>query len=160
MLQPCNICQDEHPHAILDAKRVHTTKHIQNTTARDRMSILRHRSVDWHAQDGCCLAAVIQQQPRLKSEEIFVCLQTLHSLQPTLQAILEQQQLAVHVKGLEYMNDDPSAMHVAYVDVQDPQEQPDSVQKLQQICAAVVDAFSDAGLLLSRDERCPTLPLP
>ena len=70
-----------------------------------------------------------------------------------LQAILEQQRLSIQVKGLEYMNDDPSAMHVAYVGVQDPAGQSGLVQKLQQICAAVVEAFSDAGLLLSRDER-------
>lgn len=51
------------------------------------------------------------------------------------------------------MNDDPSAMHVAYVGVQDPAQQQGCVQKLQHLCTAVVDAFSDAGLLLSRDER-------
>ena len=55
------------------------------------------------------------------------------------------------------MNDDPSAMHVAYLGVQDPADQVGSVQKLQQLCTtAVVDAYADAGLLLSRDERCCT----
>lgn len=80
-------------------------------------------------------------------------LQTLRSLQPVLRNILEQQPMQIQVKGLEYMNDDPSAMHVAYVRVQDPAQQQGCVQKLQQLCTAVVDAFSDAGLLLSRDER-------
>ena len=80
-------------------------------------------------------------------------LQTLRTLQPVLKNILQQQTLNIHVKGLEYMNDDPSAMHVAYVGVQDPAQQQGCVQKLQQLCTAVVDAFSDAGLLLSRDER-------
>ena len=80
-------------------------------------------------------------------------LQTLRSLQPVLKNILEQQPMQICIKGLEYMNDDPSAMHVAYVGVQDPAQQQGCVQKLQQLCTAVVDAFSDAGLLLSRDER-------
>lgn len=84
----------------------------------------------------------------------MIMLQTLHSLQPVFESILQQRSLKIHVKGLEYMNDDPSAMHVAYVRVQDPAEQPGRVKKLQQLCTAVVDAFSNAGLLLSRDDRC------
>lgn len=67
--------------------------------------------------------------------------------------MLQQQPLQIQVKGLEYMNDDPSGMHVAYVGVHDPAQQQGSVQKLQQLCTAIVDAFADAGLLLSRDER-------
>lgn len=84
-------------------------------------------------------------------------LQTLHSLLPVVQDIMQHQPLQVHLKGLEYMNDDPSAMHVAYMGVQDPEDQAGSVQKLQQLCRAVVGAYADAGLLLSRDERCCTL---
>ena len=80
-------------------------------------------------------------------------MQTLRNLQPVLKNILQQQPLQIHVKGLEYMNDDPSAMHVAYVGVRDPVQQQGCVQKLQQLCTAIVDAFADAGLLLSRDER-------
>lgn len=87
------------------------------------------------------------------SQTHVALLQTLRSLQLELQNILQQQPLKIHVKGLEYMNDDPSAMHVAYVGVQDPAQQHGCVQKLQQLCTAVVDAFSDAGLLLNRDER-------
>ena len=67
---------------------------------------------------------------------------------------MQHQPIQVHLKGLEYMNDDPSAMHVAYLGVQDPADQAGSVGKLQQLCTAVVDAYADAGLLLSRDERC------
>lgn len=80
-------------------------------------------------------------------------MQTLRGLQPTLRNILRQQALQIQVRGLQYMNDDPSAMHVAYVGVQDPAHQQGCVQKLQQFCTAIVDAFADAGLLLSRDER-------
>ncbi|KAL3154632.1 A-kinase anchor protein 7 isoforms alpha and beta [Trebouxia sp. C0010 RCD-2024] len=79
--------------------------------------------------------------------------QTLQSLQPIARNMLQQQPLQIQVKGLEYMNDDPSGMHVAYVGVHDPAQQQGSVQKLQQLCTAIVDAFADAGLLLSRDER-------
>ena len=70
---------------------------------------------------------------------------------------MQHQPIQVHLKGLEYMNNDPSAMHVAYLGVQDPADQAGSVGKLQQLCTAVVDAYADAGLLLSRDERCCTL---
>ena len=97
---------------------------------------------------------VLRLLHRLRAAHTNVMLQTLHSLQPVFESILQQQPLKVHVKGLEYMNDDPSAMHVAYVGVQDPAGQPGSVEKLQQLCTAVVDAFSNAGLLLSRDDRC------
>ncbi|DBA67498.1 TPA: hypothetical protein ACH3X2_001778 [Trebouxia sp. C0005] len=65
---------------------------------------------------------------------------------------MQHQPIQVHLKGVEYMNDDPRAMHVAYLGVQDPADQAGSVQKLQQLCTAVVDAYADAGLLLSRDE--------
>lgn len=89
-----------------------------------------------------------------KTTGSFVALlQTLRGLQPVLRNILQQKPLEIHVKGLEYMNDDPSAMHVAYVGVQDPAQQQGCVQKLQQLCTTILDAFADAGLLLSRDER-------
>ncbi len=84
-------------------------------------------------------------------------LQTLHSLLPVVQDIMQHQPIQVRLKGLEYMNDHPSAMHVAYLGVQDPVDQAGSVQKLQQLCTAMVDAHADAGLLLSRDERCCSL---
>ena len=106
-----------------------------------------------------------------------VLLQTLHSAQPAIEKLLQGKPLEIHLRGLEYMNDDPSAMHVAYVGVHDPPErggQGDlngaegaqdgedkkggldlqaSRDKLQTLCGIVVDEFSDAGLLLSRDER-------
>ena len=72
------------------------------------------------------------------------------SAQPVVQDIMQHQPIQVRLKGLEYMNDHPSAMHVAYLGVQDPVDQAGSVQKLQQLCTA----HADAGLLLSRDERC------
>lgn len=113
------------------------------------MVLSLHVQMALSVTDGVLLVCYLSELHKLQS----VLLQTLRSLQPVLRTILQQQPLQVHVKGLEYMNDDPSAMHVAYVGVQDPAQEQGCVQKLQQLCTAVVDAFSDAGLLLSRDER-------
>lgn len=118
------------------------------------------------------------QAAAMTNDQCCVLLQTLHSVQPTLEKLLQGKPLEVHLQGLEYMNDDPSAMHVAYVGVRDPSEavggqgSPQGAEgaqdgdnekgafnlqgsrdKLQTLCGIFVDAFSDAGLLLSRDER-------
>ena len=101
----------------------------------------------------CAQYTLLQNLIGLLCKTNAALLQTMRSLQPVLRNILQQQPLKVHIQGLKYMNDDPSAMHVAYVGVQDPAQQQGCVQKLQQLCTAVVDAFSDSGLLLSRDDR-------
>ena len=51
------------------------------------------------------------------------------------------------------MNDDPGSMHVMYLGVRDPPHETTALQRVRQVCAAVVAAFSEAGLLLPQDER-------
>ncbi|KAG2486288.1 hypothetical protein HYH03_014993 [Edaphochlamys debaryana] len=89
--------------------------------------------------------------------------QVLDSLQPRVAALLEGRPLKVHLQGLEYMNDDPSAMHVLYLKVHD-QTDPEAeggsggpleglCGPLEGLCDAVVEAFGGAGLLLPQDDR-------
>ncbi|GAB4816249.1 hypothetical protein N2152v2_003295 [Parachlorella kessleri] len=79
--------------------------------------------------------------------------QVLHSLAPAVQGILRGEPLTVQLKGLEYMNDDPSQMHVMYLGVRGPPGQEGALQRLRQLCSAVVAAFGREGLLLPQDER-------
>lgn len=50
-----------------------------------------------------------------------------------------------------------SQMHVMYLGVRDPPGSSGALQRLRQLCAAVVQAFGEAGLLLPQDERCAGL---
>ena len=45
-------------------------------------------------------------------------------------------------------------MHVMYLGVRDPPQGAGALQRLRQLCTAVVGAFGEAGLLLPQDERC------
>ncbi|PRW60326.1 activating signal cointegrator 1 complex subunit 1 [Chlorella sorokiniana] len=83
--------------------------------------------------------------------------QTLAGLQPRVQQLLGGAPLRVRLQVLEYMNDDPSQMHVMYLGVKDAPDSPGSLQRVQQLCAAVVEAFSAAGLLLPQDDRAVKL---
>ncbi len=44
-------------------------------------------------------------------------------------------------------------MHGVYLGVRDPPDAPGALHRLRQLCSMVVAAFSEAGLLLSQDER-------
>lgn len=61
--------------------------------------------------------------------------------------------IRVAVKGLEYMNDDPSEVDVLYVQVNELGVEAESGGKLARVCKAVVDIYGAAGLLLERDDR-------
>ncbi|KAG2430371.1 hypothetical protein HYH02_013733 [Chlamydomonas schloesseri] len=75
--------------------------------------------------------------------------QALDRLRGRVGALLAGEPLKVHLQGLEYMNDDPSAMHVLYLKVADMG--PGS--RLEALCDAVVEEFGRAGLLLPQDDR-------
>eukprot|EP00887_Chlorella_sp_A99_P003180 scaffold9.g3180.t1 len=89
---------------------------------------------------------------KLYSDEARALAQaTLRGLQPAVAALLAEGPLRVHLKGLEYMNDDPGAMHVLYLGVKDGA--PGALDRLRRLCALAVTAFSEAGLLQPQDER-------
>ncbi|GLC38173.1 hypothetical protein PLESTB_001091700 [Pleodorina starrii] len=75
--------------------------------------------------------------------------QLLARLRGPVAALLGEAPLKVHLQGLEYMNDDPAAMHVLYLKVQDM----GPGNRLEALCDLVVDDFAKAGLLLPQDER-------
>ncbi|PNW87945.1 hypothetical protein CHLRE_01g008000v5 [Chlamydomonas reinhardtii] len=75
--------------------------------------------------------------------------QALDRLRPRVGALLAGQPLKVHLQGLEYMNDDPSAMHVLYLKVADM----GPGGRLEALCDMVVEEFGRAGLLLPQDDR-------
>ncbi|GIL81114.1 hypothetical protein Vretimale_12758 [Volvox reticuliferus] len=68
----------------------------------------------------------------------------LTRLQGPVAALLGAAPIKVHLQGLEYMNDDPAAMHVLYLKVQDM----GPGNRLEALCDLVVDEFARAGLLL------------
>ena len=82
--------------------------------------------------------------------------QVLQELQPGVRDLLQQRQLQVRLQGLQYMNDEPGAMHVVYLGVKNAPAgsgEHASLLELQQICKEVVQAFDAEGLLLTKDSR-------
>ncbi|GLI60817.1 hypothetical protein VaNZ11_002923 [Volvox africanus] len=73
----------------------------------------------------------------------------LARLQAPVATLLGAAPIKVHLQGLEYMNDDPGAMHVLYLRVQDM----GPGNRLEALCDLVVEEFARAGLLLPKDER-------
>ena len=93
--------------------------------------------------------------------------QVLQKVQQEVQALRGERPLRVRVRGLHLMKGDPAAAHVLYAGIQDGPPETDSegdadpdpgagvsVQKLQQMCAAVTSAFAEAGLVLRHGIRC------
>jgi len=61
--------------------------------------------------------------------------------------------LDVHIKGLEYMNDDPSQADVIYAKVCQAQTSPNSLDLLQQIADRLMNKFVEAGLAKKQYDR-------
>lgn len=78
--------------------------------------------------------------------------QVVQRLQPRVNGILEGRPLRVSLRGLQYMNDDPSEMHVMYLGVQNAGDGT-GLGVLEAICAEAVQAFDAEGLLLPKDNR-------
>ncbi|KXZ46404.1 hypothetical protein GPECTOR_44g79 [Gonium pectorale] len=77
--------------------------------------------------------------------------QALDRLRGPVAELMRAGPLKVHLSGLEYMNDDPAAMHVLYLKVHDVG--PGS--RLEALCDLVVEEFGRAGLLLPQmDTEC------
>lgn len=64
-----------------------------------------------------------------------------------IQEILESKPLDIHIKGLEYMNDDPSQVDVLYAKVED------SSNRIQQIADNLMFRFVDSGLSKKQFDR-------
>ncbi|XP_052272061.1 activating signal cointegrator 1 complex subunit 1-like isoform X6 [Dreissena polymorpha] len=84
----------------------------------------------------------------LNEEEVQRATDMLQStLEEVLRPILKDGPLHIQLKGLEYMNDDPSEVDVLYVKVLD------NTDRLQSIADRLVDRFSTSGLMQRDYER-------
>lgn len=85
----------------------------------------------------------------LNQQEVTRANELLHQCQDTIRAITGAEALPVEVRGVEYMNDDPSMVDVLYakVSVQDGSD------RLQQISDRLVECFVSAGLMERERDR-------
>ncbi|XP_050980609.1 activating signal cointegrator 1 complex subunit 1 isoform X3 [Labeo rohita] len=85
----------------------------------------------------------------LNEQEVTRANELLQQCQDVIRDITEAKPLPVEVRGIEYMNDDPSMVDVLYakVAVQDKSD------KLQQIADKLVECFAAAGLMERERER-------
>ncbi|KAI5623409.1 activating signal cointegrator 1 complex subunit 1 [Silurus asotus] len=85
----------------------------------------------------------------LNEQEVMQASELLTQCQGFIRDITEGKPLALQVKGIEYMNDDPSMVDVLYakVCVQDGSD------KLQQIADRLVESFVAAGLMVKEWDR-------
>jgi activating signal cointegrator complex subunit 1 len=67
--------------------------------------------------------------------------------------LVNSKSLDVHIKGLEYMNDDPSQADVIYAKVCQAQASPNSLDLLQQIADQLMNKFVEAGLSKKQYDR-------
>lgn len=66
-----------------------------------------------------------------------------------IEPILKSAPLNIHLRGLEYMNDDPSNVDVLYAKI----EPGESLDKLQMIVDRMVDKFTSAGVMSQEYDR-------
>ena len=67
-----------------------------------------------------------------------------------IKPLLNGKNLSVQLKGLEYMNDDPSSVDVLYIKVKTIDEKLDLIQMISD---HVVDSFDKSGLMKKQFER-------
>jgi len=69
--------------------------------------------------------------------------------------VLEGRPLQLQLRGLEHMTDDPTDMHVLYLEVQGIGENHQQQQHLQELSDLVVRSFKEADLLVQVIEPVP-----
>lgn len=93
---------------------------------------------------------------RVVSLSLFF-LQVLEKLQTAIAEVLQGRALKVKLQGLNFMNEDPSSIHVLYFNVKDVDEKDSSqlagLKELQQIADIAVGALREEDLLLPTDDR-------
>nr|XP_022345639.1 activating signal cointegrator 1 complex subunit 1-like [Crassostrea virginica]XP_022345640.1 activating signal cointegrator 1 complex subunit 1-like [Crassostrea virginica] len=86
----------------------------------------------------------------LNQREIQQAMDTLEECKTSLiEPILRGEDLRVRLQGLEYMNDDPSAVDVLYAKIQPG----DQAERLQILADRLVDRFSTTGLMQQEYSR-------
>lgn len=77
-------------------------------------------------------------------------MQVLEKLRGPISSLLGSSGLQLALKGLQYMNDDPSSISVLFMGV----EEVGGTAILQALAKIVLGAYNAEGLLLGRDNRC------
>uniref|UniRef100_A0A9J7YEQ3 Activating signal cointegrator 1 complex subunit 1 n=1 Tax=Cyprinus carpio carpio TaxID=630221 RepID=A0A9J7YEQ3_CYPCA len=85
----------------------------------------------------------------LNEQEVTRASKLLQQCQDVIRDITEAKPLPVEVRGIEYMNDDPSMVDVLYAKVRVQ----DGSDKLQQIADRLVECFAAAGLMERERDR-------
>ncbi|KEP66869.1 UNVERIFIED_CONTAM: hypothetical protein HHA_271250 [Hammondia hammondi] len=84
--------------------------------------------------------------PTRDSEER--CQQLLESIGPQIYDAVDTRSMRLHLKGLEIMNDDPSATHVVYTTQYSGNDaDQETLNRLNRLCEAIIVAFQDAGIV-------------
>ncbi|KAM9462042.1 activating signal cointegrator 1 complex subunit 1 [Clarias gariepinus] len=127
---------------------------VQEGFKRFREEVLDHCSQDMGVdvsifQKQAKLHLTIGTLALLNEQEVMRASELLTHCQGFIRDITEGKPLALEVKGIEYMNDDPSMVDVLYakVCVQDGSD------KLQQIADRLVECFVAEGLMVKEWDR-------
>eukprot|EP01023_Acetabularia_acetabulum_P067316 TRINITY_DN9255_c0_g1_i1.p1 TRINITY_DN9255_c0_g1~~TRINITY_DN9255_c0_g1_i1.p1 ORF type:complete len:401 (+),score=67.35 TRINITY_DN9255_c0_g1_i1:85-1203(+) len=96
-----------------------------------------------HLHLTVCMLKLYSDKRRQQAKEV------LDGLKPEIKQIIGKKPLKIQLAQLEYMNDDPSSMHVLYMQVKET----DGNDRLQRVCNLVVDALYKEGIALMQDAK-------
>lgn len=127
---------------------------VQEGFLRFREEVLEHCGQDAGVdvsifQNPAKLHLTIGTLALLNEQEVTRANELLQQCQNVIRDITEAKPLPVEVRGIEYMNDDPSMVDVLYAKV----AVQDGSDKLQQIADRLVECFVSAGLMERERDR-------
>ncbi|KAK7135143.1 hypothetical protein R3I93_018294 [Phoxinus phoxinus] len=127
---------------------------VQEGFLRFREQVLEHCGQDAGVevsifQNPAKLHLTIGTLALLNQQEVTRADELLQQCQRVIRDITEAKPLPVEVRGIEYMNDDPSLVDVLYATV----ALADGSDKLQQIADRLVECFVSAGLMERERDR-------
>ncbi|XP_035389661.1 activating signal cointegrator 1 complex subunit 1 [Electrophorus electricus] len=122
--------------------------HIQEGFQRFKDGVLEHCSQDMGVdgsvfQNPAKLHLTIGTMALLNEQEVMRACELLQKFQSFIRDITKGKPLPLEVRGIEYMNDDPSMVDVLYAKV----SVQDGSNKLQVIADRLVECFVAAGLM-------------
>ncbi|XP_062859741.1 activating signal cointegrator 1 complex subunit 1 [Trichomycterus rosablanca] len=127
---------------------------VQEGFQRFKEKVIQHCSQDMGVdesifQNPAKLHLTIETLALLNEQEVMQASELLQQCQSFIRDITEGKPLALKVKGIEYMNDDPSMVDILYAKV----NVLDGSDKLQQIADMLVESFVASGLMVREWER-------
>ncbi|XP_036428351.1 activating signal cointegrator 1 complex subunit 1 [Colossoma macropomum] len=127
---------------------------VQEGFQRFKEEVLEHCSQDLGVdesifQNPAKLHLTIGTIALLNEQEVMRACELLQQCQGFIRDVTEGKPLALEVRGIEYMNDDPSMVDVLYAKVITQ----DASDRLQQIADRLVESFVAAGLMVKEWDR-------